>query len=134
MKWGTLNNPGTGEMLPVGAFRDRSAPPGARSITPRQFRFGHPDRPRFRGLSKAFRRPTSARPAPRRSGGRPRNMTESRRPVGPLGGPCCARQTGYRNVLYEASWTAAEPPRSPRPLAVRRKPQLPSWLPGVSSS
>jgi hypothetical protein len=48
-------------------------------------------------------------------------MTESRRPVGPLGGPSCARQTGYRSVLYEASWTAADkPPGSPRPLAVRR--------------
>jgi len=46
--------------------------------------------------------PASRRP-PDKCGG-------SRRPVGPLGGPCCARQTGYRNVLYEASWTAAEPP------------------------
>ena len=57
------------------------------------------------------------------AGARPMKMKVAvpRRPVGPLGGPCCARQTGYRNVLYEASWTAAEPPRSPRPLAVRRK-------------
>ena len=35
----------------------------------------------------------------------------SRRPLGPLGGPACTRQTGYRNVLYWDSWTAAQPPR-----------------------
>jgi hypothetical protein len=33
----------------------------------------------------------------------------SRRPLGPLGGPVCAWQTGYRNVLYWDSWTAAQP-------------------------
>ena len=39
----------------------------------------------------------------------------SRNPLGPLGGPACTRQTGYRNVLYLDSWTAAQPPDSPRP-------------------
>jgi hypothetical protein len=46
----------------------------------------------------------------------------SRRPVGPLGGPYCPRQTGYRSVLYWASWTAAEPPWfAPPPRGIRRK-------------
>src|SRR4051794_32596535 len=39
----------------------------------------------------------------------------SRRSVGPLGGPSCTRQTGYRSVLYRCSWTSAEPLDSPRP-------------------
>ena len=63
---------------------------GPRSITPRVGRGDAPSR----------LRPDS------------RGWTDgSRRPVGPLGGPACTRQTGYRNVLYLISWTAARAPR-----------------------
>src|SRR4029078_13185621 len=57
-----------------------TARPGARSITP----------------------PTGAAVTFRADG--------SRRSVGPLGGPSCTRQTGYRSALYLCSWTCARPP------------------------
>ena len=60
--------------------------------------------------------------ASRTRGPRQRGRADgSRRPLGPLGGPACTRQTGYRSVLYEVSWTTAEPPRIASPPAAAHR-------------
>ena len=77
------SNAGTVAMLPVNA--SGGVRPSGRGVQRR------PGRAEYNAAVRV-----RSRRAPLRAGW----ADGSRRPVGPLGGPTCARQTGYRSVLY----------------------------------
>ena len=111
----TAGNPGTGEMLPAEAFRDRSAPSGARSITPRVFRFGHAEKcPRRVG------RPSHEGPAAGSRSGRPTLESDGVQETGGAAGWPVLRaadglsQRSLRSLLDSRRTPSfAPPPRGP---------------------